>query len=172
MLLSESVSLAIKYPNNTYHKYLETVDKELESLIEKDVSRTSLSKINKKTKEIRKSKFLDYKNKRKNLFNILKVYGLFDKDVNYCQGTNYIVALMLYNIDSERAVFWAFHQFMNKFLWRYIYLNNTPKLIRLMESFKKELEEKCPIVHEHFEKLKVNSIYQILIFKPLLKLFI
>ena len=103
---------------------------------------------------------MDYKDKKKNLFNILKVYGLFDKDVDYCQGTNYIVSLMLYNIDSERAVFWTFHQFMNKFLWRYIYLNKTPKLLRLIETFKKEVEINNPTLNEHFEKLKVFFIYQ------------
>ena len=98
---------------------------------------------------------MEYKNKKQNLFNILKVYGLFDKDVDYCQGTNYIVALMLYNLDSERLVFWLFHQFMNKYLWRYIYLNKTPKLIRLMETFRLEIIANIPDLDKHFESLEV-----------------
>jgi len=128
---------------------------ELDSRIEKDIDRTFLLKVDKSNKEIRKSNFLDFKDKKKNLFNVLKAYGIHDPEVSYCQGTNYIVALLLYHLDSERLVFWVFNQIMNKFLWRFIYLNKTPKLIRLIDSFKNTIKTEIEELHDHFEKTNV-----------------
>jgi len=107
---------------------------------------------------VRKSNFLDFKDKKKNLFNVLKAYGIHDPEVAYCQGTNYIVALLLYHLDSERLVFWVFNQIMNKFLWRFIYLNKTPKLIRLIESFKNTIKTDIEELHIHFENTDVNFL--------------
>jgi len=127
----------------------------MEYKIEKDIDRTFLLKLDKSTKNPRYSNFLNFKEKKKNLFNVLKAYGNIDPEVNYCQGANYIVALLLYHLDSERLVFWVFHQIMNKFLWRFIYLNKTPKLIRLIESFKTSIKTEIKDLDEHFVKFEV-----------------
>jgi len=131
------------------------VNPELDSKIEKDIDRTALFKIDKKTKEIRKSNFLEFKDKKKNLFNVLKAYGNYDSEVLYCQGTNYIVALLLYHLDSERLAFWVFYQLMNKFFWRFNYLNKTPKLIRLIDSFKIKVKTEIEDLHDYFENTEV-----------------
>lgn len=156
VLLSESIKEALKYNNQKFYEFLNIENPELESRIEKDIDRTFLLKIDKTSKEVRKSNFLDFKDKKKNLFNVLKAYGIHDPEVSYCQGTNYIVALLLYHLDSERLVFWVFNQIMNKFLWRFIYFNKTPKLIRLIESFKITLKSEIEDLHNHFEKTDVN----------------
>ena len=135
-MLSDSIKEAMKHDNQKFYEFLNQENPELESRIEKDIDRTFLVKIDKSSKNVRKSNFLVFKDKKKNLFNVLKAYGNMDAEVAYCQGTNYIVALLLYHLDSERLVFWVFHQIMNKFHWRFIYLNKTPKLIRLIDSFK------------------------------------
>lgn len=155
MLLSDSIKEALKHSNQKFYEYLNKENPDLDSRIEKDIDRTFLVKIDKSSKNVRKSNFLDFKEKKKNLFNVLKAYGNMDPEVAYCQGTNYIVALLLYHLDSERLVFWVFRQIMNKFLWRFIYLNKTPKLIRLIESFKTTIKNEIKDLDEHFGKLDV-----------------
>lgn len=133
-------------------------NQDLESRIEKDVHRTVLFKIDKITNKVRKSNFLEYENKKKNLSNILKAYGIFDPEVSYCQGMNYIVALLLYYLDSERLAFWVFHQILNKFFWRFIYLNKTPKLFHLLESFKNKVKAEIPQLDKYFEEIEVDYL--------------
>lgn len=146
----------MKYNNQKFYEFSNKENKELDYIISKDIDRTHLHKIDKSSKNLRKSNFLDFKEKKKNLFNVLKAYGNMDPEVAYCQGTNYIVALLLYHLDSERLVFWVFHQIMNKFLWRFIYVNKTPKLLRLIESFKNTIKTEIKDLDEHFEKFEVK----------------
>ena len=155
-MLSDSIEQAMKHKNQFYFDLLKIENEDLQYRIEKDINRTYLVKLDKVSKEYRNSNFLEFRDKKKILFNVLKAYGNFEKEVSYCQGTNYIVALLLYHLDSERLVFWIFHQIMNKFLWRFIYLNHTPKLIRLVETFKKSVHEQLPEISKYFEKLDVN----------------
>lgn len=131
----------------------------MESRIENDINRTVILKIDKETNKVRKSNFLEYQNKKQNLTNILKAYGIVDQEISYCQGTNYIVALLLYYLDSERLVFWVFYQLMNKFFWRYIYLNKTPKLLKLIECFKNCVKTEIPDLDKHFVSLEVSKIF-------------
>ena len=46
------------------------------------------------------------------LFNVLKAYANYDKEVSYVQGLNYIVGLLLYYIEDEEQVFWCFINLM------------------------------------------------------------
>ena len=46
------------------------------------------------------------------LFNVLKAYANYDKEVSYVQGLNYNVGLLLYYIEDEEQVFWCFINLM------------------------------------------------------------
>jgi len=125
VLLSDSIKEALKHNNQKFYEYLNKENTDLDSKIDKDIDRTFLVKIDKSSKDVRKSNFLDFKEKKKNLFNVLKAYGNMDPEVAYCQG--------------------------------FIYLNKTPKLIRLIESFKISVKNDIKDLDEHFEKLDVIS---------------
>ena len=41
------------------------------------------------------------------LYNVLNAYANFDEEVGYCQGMNFITAMLLFNIIDEEDVFWC-----------------------------------------------------------------
>ncbi len=74
------------------------------------------------------------------------------------QGTNYIVAVLLSNINSQRYCFWTFVQLMNEKNWRFLYLNNTPKLLHMLEILVNRIKKNIPDLYDHFEKQDVSNI--------------
>ena len=44
---------------------------------------------------------------------LLESYAAFDQNVRYCQGMNFIAAMLLLYISQEEAAFWVFVQIMN-----------------------------------------------------------
>jgi hypothetical protein len=48
---------------------------------------------------------ISFSKKQQNLFNVLKVYALYDPYIGYVQGLNYIVGYLLTVIDNEQAVY-------------------------------------------------------------------
>jgi len=62
------------------------------------------------------------------LFNVLKAYANYDTEVSYVQGINYIVALMLLHIEDEEQVFWCLVNLMERYAWRWLYVDGLPKL--------------------------------------------
>lgn len=70
-------------------------------------------------------------------------------------GTNYIVAVLLSNISSQRYCFWTFVQLMNDKNWRYLYLNNTPKLLHMLELLVKKIQKEIPDLYNHFSRQDV-----------------
>lgn len=95
------------------------------------------------------------------LYNILKAYSVFDFELAYCQGTNYIAANLAYNIINENSCFWMYYQIMNKFDWRRLFLDNSNYLIKKLEKFVIILEEKIPILYNYFQEIDVNLNYKL-----------
>lgn len=133
---------------------METVDEELEKTINKDINRTLIYTYKTGVNEM---SLLDFKKEKRNkLFNILKAYGIYDADVNYFQGTNYIVAVLLNSINSERACFWTFVRIMNDKHWRDLCTNNTPKLLRMLDLLKNNIQKDISDLYEYFESINVR----------------
>ena len=42
------------------------------------------------------------------LFRVLKAYSIYDSELGYCQGTNFIVATLLVQMPEERKVIRSF----------------------------------------------------------------
>jgi len=99
------------------------------------------------------------RDKKQKLFNILKAYAIYDPQVGYCQGTNFIVSLILSNISKARSAFWTFTQIMHDKNWRNMFVNNTPKLINSLEKLANNIKSIIPDLYAHFEK--ENFIEQI-----------
>ena len=91
---------------------------------------------------------------------MLKAYAAYDNEVGYCQGTNFIVAILLSNIPSKRYAFWTFVNIMNINKWRDLFIYNTPKLLRMIDILANSIKLHLPILYEHFEKEDVKKIFK------------
>jgi hypothetical protein len=143
--------VAINHNENIYYKLVSADNAEIDNVIEKDIDRTNITTKDEKITD-------DLKSKKAKLFNILKAYAVYDSEVGYCQGTNFIIAVLLSNINSERACFWVFVQIMNDKNWRDLFIKNTPKLRRMLEVLGNTIESKLPDIYEHLSSFKDVSI--------------
>ena len=149
MLLSKSMIVATKHNKDIYYKLLELPDEEVDGTIKRDLDRTIM---------VSESNLL--KDKKQKLFNVLKAYSVYDQAVSYVQGTNYIVGLLLSNINSERAAFWTFVQIMNEKNWRDMFIDNTPKLLRMLDILVKNIEIKLKDLYTYFVEIEVKYNYK------------
>ena len=101
--------------------------------------------------------------KRTSLNNILKTLMLLNKDSNYCQGMNYLVAFILSICDDEEEAFYLTLSFFKNTSYKNIFLNDL-KLLRLNFSiFDKLLYIYVPTIYTH---LNLNEIYSICYINP------
>ena len=153
LLLSKSFqTYKLEYNKIKYSDLIKENNCEAEDLIKKDINRTFL---NKNKNDI-------FKVDSNKLFNVLKAYSIIDKEVGYCQGTNSIVATLLMNINKEEFCFWTFYNFMQKNNWRFFFLNNTPKLFRMIDVMKSNFKEKLNDLYQHFLKINFESYLDII----------
>jgi hypothetical protein len=140
------MSSALKHTQDIYYKLIKADNPELDHKIWEDVDRTVMLFEN-------STKFLA--DKRQKLFNVLKAYSVYDSEVGYCQGTNFIVGVLLSCIKSERACFWTFFQIMNDKHWRDMCIPGLPKLLRILETLMLTVKNKIEDLYYHFAKTKV-----------------
>ena len=119
------------HSDNLYPKLMEHEWEEVESQIQKDIFRT-MSDL-KLWRE-------DSQGGNNKLYNVLKAYANYDNEVNYVQGMNYIVGLLLLYIPDEDQVFWCLHQLMQKRDWRQVYTQDFPKMKQLAQMLETSLE--------------------------------
>lgn len=146
MLLSQSFRTYKEQhkKNIKYSNLLLDKNEQAENLIKRDIHRTMLN--NDRTHS--------FKVDGTKLFNVLKAYSIIDRSISYCQGTNSIVATLLVYIGKEEFCFWTFHNLMQKSQWRLLFLDNTPKLFRMVDMLKNNFKSKMKDLYEHFKKIK------------------
>ena len=108
--------------------------------IEKDLSRT------KKGEQRFK---IDYRTGQNMLFHVLKAYAMFDPEISYCQGMNFIVALLLKYLNDEEDAFYCLIHVMHNKKWRNCFDMETSKLINLLEFLECVLETAWTDVYDH-----------------------
>lgn len=82
------------------------------------------------------------------LFRILTAYSLYDPELGYSQGTNFIAATIVLMMPEERA-FAVFASLMKRFNLRFLYLNEC-------EGLKRQLHFLSEIVRVKSSKLKAH----------------
>lgn len=93
---------------------------------------------------------LDPATGKNRLYNLLKAYANFDKDVGYCQGINFLAAFFIMNIEEDEDAFWCLEELLSgQHLWREVFLDDTPRLIGLLSRIEAKLKKKCPKVLKH-----------------------
>lgn len=139
--LIKSYNIMANHEENLFQKLLRLKNPEVDSSIAKDLNRTPI------------------KGSKSALFNILKAYALYDKEVSYCQGTNFIVMVLLQVISKPADAFWVFIQLMYEKDWRSMFTHETPKLLRCLDSLEKRIKSKLYSLYVHFELIGVSAFY-------------
>ncbi|KAJ8270909.1 hypothetical protein GJAV_G00120630 [Gymnothorax javanicus] len=84
------------------------------------------------------------------LFNVMKAYSLVDREVGYCQGSAFIVGLLLMQMPEEEA-FCVFVKLMQEYRLRELFKPSMAELGLCMYQFECMVQELLPELHVHFQ---------------------
>ena len=85
------------------------------------------------------------------LINILMTYAYTDKDVQYCQGMNFIAGLIFHVVKSEELTFRLFYQLINLKQMKLVFSDETPLLRELLYQLDKLIYLYFPDLALHFK---------------------
>ncbi|KAD1326113.1 hypothetical protein E3N88_43017 [Mikania micrantha] len=97
--------------------------------------------------------WLDTPEGHASLRRVLVGYSFRDSDVGYCQGLNYVAALLLLVMKTEEDAFWMLAVLLENVLVNDCYSSNLSGCHVEQRVFKDLLKKKCPRVHAHLEAL-------------------
>ncbi|KAG8387225.1 hypothetical protein BUALT_Bualt03G0231100 [Buddleja alternifolia] len=87
---------------------------------------------------------------------VLVGYSFRDSDVGYCQGLNYVAALLLLVMKTEEDAFWMLAVLLENVLVNDCYTNNLSGCHVEQKVFKDLLTKKCPRIAAHLEALEFD----------------
>ncbi|XP_010547231.1 PREDICTED: growth hormone-regulated TBC protein 1-A-like [Tarenaya hassleriana] len=97
--------------------------------------------------------WLDTPEGHASLRRVLVVYSFRDSDVGYCQGLNYVAALLLLVMKTEEDAFWMLAVLLENVLVSNCYTNNLSGCHVEQRVFKDLLTKKCPRIASHLEDM-------------------
>jgi len=86
---------------------------------------------------------------QESLFHVMKAYSLHDREVGYCQGSAFIVGLLLMQMPEEEA-FAVVVKLMQDYRLREMFKPSMAELGLCMYQLKNLVEELMPDLHAHF----------------------
>ncbi|CDH12874.1 uncharacterized protein ZBAI_04660 [Zygosaccharomyces bailii ISA1307] len=107
-------------------------------------------------RDMKRTKFIPER-KFESLFNVIKVYSVFDPDVGYTQGMAFIVTPLLLNTETEAEAFGLLVRLMKNYGLRNMYLPEMPGLMLMLYQFDRLLEEHSPQLYNHLTRQGVRS---------------
>ncbi|KAI4308434.1 hypothetical protein L6164_031511 [Bauhinia variegata] len=87
---------------------------------------------------------------------VLVNYSFRDSDVGYCQGLNYVAALLLLVMKTEEDAFWMLAVLLENVLVNDCYTNNLSGCHVEQRVFKDLLAKKCPRIAAHLDSLEFD----------------
>ncbi|KAK6142316.1 hypothetical protein DH2020_022664 [Rehmannia glutinosa] len=87
---------------------------------------------------------------------VLVAYSFRDSDVGYCQGLNYVAALLLLVMKTEEDAFWMLAVLLENVLFNDCYTNNLSGCHVDQRVFRDILTKKCPRIAAHLESLEFD----------------
>ncbi|XP_067846028.1 ecotropic viral integration site 5 protein homolog isoform X4 [Heptranchias perlo] len=90
------------------------------------------------------------------LFNVMKAYSLIDREVGYCQGSAFIVGLLLMQMPEEEA-FCVFVKLMQDYRLRELFKPSMAELGLCMYQFEWMIQEQLPELHVHFQSQSFHT---------------
>ncbi|KAF2668841.1 RabGAP/TBC [Microthyrium microscopicum] len=101
------------------------------------------------------SKYLMSSGLQDGLFGICKAYALYDEEVGYAQGMNFIAMPLLFNMREEEA-FCLFVRLMSKYGLRDLFTQDMPGLHLQIYQFERLLEDFEPALYCHLNRRGVT----------------
>ncbi|EDO19501.1 hypothetical protein Kpol_1018p29 [Vanderwaltozyma polyspora DSM 70294] len=95
--------------------------------------------------------------KVESLFNVIKVYSLFDTEVGYTQGMAFIVTPLLLNCDTEADAFGLLISLMKNYGLREFFLPGMPGLMLMLYQFDRLVEENSPLLYNYLGRQGIRS---------------
>ncbi|XP_059839893.1 EVI5-like protein isoform X1 [Hypanus sabinus] len=90
------------------------------------------------------------------LFNVMKAYSLVDREVGYCQGSAFIVGLLLMQMPEEEA-FCVFVKLMQDYRLRELFKPSMAELGLCMYQFEWMIQEQLPELYVHFQSQSFHT---------------
>ncbi|XP_064416116.1 ecotropic viral integration site 5 protein isoform X2 [Latimeria chalumnae] len=90
------------------------------------------------------------------LFNVMKAYSLVDREVGYCQGSAFIVGLLLMQMPEEEA-FCVFVKLMQDYRLRELFKPSMAELGLCMYQFECTIQEQLPELYVHFQSQSFHT---------------
>ncbi|XP_028260465.1 EVI5-like protein isoform X2 [Parambassis ranga] len=90
------------------------------------------------------------------LFNVMKAYSLVDREVGYCQGSAFIVGLLLMQMPEEEA-FCVFVRLMQEYRLRELFKPSMAELGLCIYQFEYLLQEQLPELNVHFRSQSFHT---------------
>ncbi|KAL6975646.1 hypothetical protein U1Q18_024441 [Sarracenia purpurea var. burkii] len=87
---------------------------------------------------------------------VLVAYSFRDSDVGYCQGLNYVAALLLLVMKTEEDAFWMLSVLLENVLVSDCYTHNLSGCHVEQRVFKDLLVKQCPRIAAHLEDLEFD----------------
>ncbi|XP_022249877.1 ecotropic viral integration site 5 protein homolog [Limulus polyphemus] len=93
---------------------------------------------------------------QQSLFNVMKAYSLHDREVGYCQGTAFIVGLLLLQMPEEEA-FTVMVRLMEDYRLREMYKPTMAELGLCMYQLENIVQEILPEIHIHLQSQSFHT---------------
>ncbi|XP_050683639.1 ecotropic viral integration site 5 ortholog isoform X2 [Leptidea sinapis] len=93
---------------------------------------------------------------QESLFNVMKAYSLHDREVGYCQGSGFIVGLLLMQMPEEEA-FAVLVKIMQHHRMRDMFKPSMAELGLCMFQLDSLIQELLPDLHAHFQAQNFNT---------------
>ncbi|CCH62122.1 hypothetical protein TBLA_0G01790 [Henningerozyma blattae CBS 6284] len=107
-------------------------------------------------RDIRRTNFVN-ESKTEALFNVIKVYSIYDPDVGYTQGMAFIAAPLILNFEKESDAFGLLVRLMKSYGLRDFFLTDMPGLMITLYQFDRLLEENSPMLYSHLGREGIRS---------------
>ena len=93
---------------------------------------------------------------QESLFNVMKAYSLHDREVGYCQGSGFIVGLLLMQMPEEEA-FAVLVKLMQDYRMRDMFKPTMAELGLCMYQLENLVQELIPDLHVHFQSQSFHT---------------
>ncbi|KAJ9578377.1 hypothetical protein L9F63_005409, partial [Diploptera punctata] len=93
---------------------------------------------------------------QESLFNVMKAYSLHDREVGYCQGSGFIVGLLLMQMPEEEA-FAVLVKLMQEYRMRDMFKPTMAELGLCMYQLENLVQELIPDLHVHFQSQSFHT---------------
>lgn len=139
----------MQYKRGVFRKFIEQEDAMVTKKITKDLGRTFPGneefKINHETGDNR-------------LYNVLKAYSAYDPETGYCQGMNFISAMLIQMMPDQEDAFWCLVYVMFVRDWRSIFSNDSERINQMISDTEAYLRRNHRQVSAHLQGQTIATI--------------